>query len=252
MVRVDDQIPGVRHSARGGTPHEKMSGEVDPDDVQAGATGDLHVNQRERDRDARPAIQHLVEKTVPRVVVLNVVAGEVQLAEQVGVERHHVRVADGIDMRRRFRRDHRRARDTIAGFIAERVKLIEVRAGIELRVLDARNHQRRHRQVRVGAERRVRKAFDEALLDHAFIVPKTGRCCVLGCCVLRAGCWTFVRVCVRGALSTRHAAPSTREVTSSRERRSAQHAEQPPPECCSRSTHSAFPESPAPCSSCRR
>ena len=78
-----------------------MSGKVDPLDVHAGPPRDFHVDQRQRDRDAGPAIEHLVQEAVARILVVHVVADEVQLVEQVVVERHHPRVALGIDSRRR-------------------------------------------------------------------------------------------------------------------------------------------------------
>ena len=89
------------------------------------------------------------------------VADEAQLAEQVIVQRHDPRVAIGIDPRRRVAGTIGRGRDAPLRLAAEGVELVEVRAGVERRVLDARDHQRGDREVGIGAERGVREAPDE-------------------------------------------------------------------------------------------
>jgi len=49
-------------------------------------------------------VEDFVQEAVPRILVLPLVADEPQLAEQVIVQRHHPRVAFGIDPRRRLAR----------------------------------------------------------------------------------------------------------------------------------------------------
>src|SRR5262249_48446079 len=56
--------------------------------------------------------------------------------------------------------------DTTLRLQAERIELIEIGAGVELRVLDACNHQRRDGEIRIRAERRVREAADEPLVHE--------------------------------------------------------------------------------------
>ena len=57
-----------------GTRSRKCPGKFTPFDPQAGAPRDLDVDDRQRDRDAGPAIQHLVEEAVARIVVVLAVA----------------------------------------------------------------------------------------------------------------------------------------------------------------------------------
>ena len=84
---VDDQAFRVGLASARRAAEQKVSGEVDAFDVQAGPARHFHVEQRERDRDAGPPIQDLVEETVPGIVVMDFIADEVQLVEQVVVQR---------------------------------------------------------------------------------------------------------------------------------------------------------------------
>ena len=68
-----------------------MAGEVDPFEPQAGAAPDLEVDHREADRNAEPAIEHLVQEAVARIVVVIAVAAEAELLVEVGVERGDLR-----------------------------------------------------------------------------------------------------------------------------------------------------------------
>ena len=138
-----------------------MSGKVDALHVQLGAAGDFHVQHRERNRNTGPPIEHLVQKAVPRVLVVDVVADKVQLLEQVLVERHHARIPLGIDAWRRFSRHDRRGGHPDERLAADGVQLIEIGAGVEPGALDARDHQRRDCQVGVGAQCGMREAADE-------------------------------------------------------------------------------------------
>ena len=165
VERIDDQILRERQAAAGRTAQEKMTGEVDALDVEPRAPRDFHIQQRERNRDPGSAVEHLVEKAVAGILVLNLVADEAQLLEQVFVEHHDARVAIRIDARRRVARQDGRGRHAHLRLAAERVELIEVGPGVEFRVLDARDHQCRHGEVGVGAECRAREASNE-LLAH--------------------------------------------------------------------------------------
>ena len=166
VERVDDQVFGVGQPPAGRTSQQEVSWEIDALYVQARAPRHFHVEQRQRNRDAGAALQHLVEEAVAGILVLVLVADEVQLVEQVFVERHHACIAIGVHPRRRFARHDGRGGHADAGLASERVELIEIRAGIELRVLDPRDHQRRDREIGVRAEGGVREAANE-LLAHA-------------------------------------------------------------------------------------
>jgi hypothetical protein len=48
----------------------------------------------------------------------------------------------------------------------ECIEEVEVRSGVELGIFDARNHQRRDRQIGIGAERKARETLDELLGNH--------------------------------------------------------------------------------------
>src|SRR5436853_7438531 len=61
--------------------HQEMAGHASPTHRQAGPLPYRHVEHRERDRDADPAIEHFVEKAVAWVVVFLAIALEVQLVE---------------------------------------------------------------------------------------------------------------------------------------------------------------------------
>ena len=56
-----------------------MAREIDAFDVHAGAPRHFHVEQRQRNRDAGPAIEHLVQEAVARILVVKLVADEAEL-----------------------------------------------------------------------------------------------------------------------------------------------------------------------------
>ena len=138
-----------------------MTGEVDAFDLKPGAPRDLHVEERQRDRNAGPAVEHLVEKAVARILVRGFVAGETELAEQIVVQRQDAGVAIGIDVRRREPRRRHRVAHARARLVAIAIEPIQVRTGVKRGIFDAGNHQRRDRQVGIGAERGVTEAPDE-------------------------------------------------------------------------------------------
>ena len=51
---------------------------------------DLHVNHGKRDRDAQPAIDHVIEERVPRIVVIVAVA-----AQPCFFKQHSIQSSDG-------------------------------------------------------------------------------------------------------------------------------------------------------------
>src|SRR5262249_46211646 len=61
----------------------EMARQADAEYRHVQAPRDLHVHDREGDRDAGPALKHLVQATVPGVEKIGFVAVEAQLAEQV-------------------------------------------------------------------------------------------------------------------------------------------------------------------------
>ena len=154
MERIDDEavagIVGVQILLRA---DEEVTGEVDALGADAGSARDLDVDEAERDRNAGPPIEHLVEAAVPRIVVAIAVAGEPQLGEQVLVER-----VDAGDQRR-----------VVAGIlgnplgrrVAHLVEPIEIRTGIEMRIFEPRDQKRRRGQVGSRAVRRVRQLLGE-------------------------------------------------------------------------------------------
>ena len=99
MMRVDDQIARVRRIRRRTAAQQKVPGKVDALDVDAGAPRDLHVDERQRDRNAGAPIEHVVQEAVARILVLDVVADEPLLVEQVVVERGDARERLRIDVR---------------------------------------------------------------------------------------------------------------------------------------------------------
>ena len=111
-----------------------MPGEVDAFDVQAGAPRHLHVDQRQRDRNPRAAIEHFVQEAVARVFVVHFVADEAHLAEQIPVQRHHLRVSIGIDIRRRVAGRGRRVGDAAPRLAADVIELFEIGTCVERRV----------------------------------------------------------------------------------------------------------------------
>ena len=125
-----------------------------------------HGNNRQADGNPRAPIEELVQKAVPRVFVVLVVADELQLLEQVFVQRAHVRERLRVDQVRDAGGNGPRDRHPPRRFTPQRVQLLEVRAGIQLGILGARNHQRRDRQVGIGTEGDLGKTLNEMVGYH--------------------------------------------------------------------------------------
>ena len=166
VKRVDDQIFRIRRAAPGRAAQQEVPGKIDPLHVEARPPRDLHVEQRERDRNAGAPVEHLVEAAVPRIFVVRAVADEVEIVEQEIVQRHHAGVALGIDPRRRVAGHDGRVGQAQPRFAAEHVELVEVGTGVELRVLEPRDHQRGDRQIGIGAERRDAKSCERIARDY--------------------------------------------------------------------------------------
>ena len=141
-----------------------MSRKIHPFDVHAGPPRDFHIHQRQRDGNAGAPIQHFVQERVARILIRDAVADEMQLAEEIFVERHHTRVIVRIDARRRIAWSRRV--DAQPGLTADRIDAIEIRTRIETRVFDARNHQRGNGEIRIGAERGEGETANQLLFDH--------------------------------------------------------------------------------------
>ena len=165
MERIDDQIFRIGQAAPRAAAQQEVSGKVDPFDRQPGAPRHLDVEQRQRDRNAGAAVEHGVEEAVARVLVVGLVAGELQLFEEIRVERDHLGVALGVHVVRRVGRRFG-AREPARRFPAEVVEPIEVAAGVELGIFHAGDHQRRDREVRVRAERDMAECSQELRRDH--------------------------------------------------------------------------------------
>src|ERR1019366_9255809 len=103
-------------------------------DRKADPSRHLHVNHRERNRDAELAIQHVIEKRVARIVKVFAVATQALLLEEYPVEQRN-----GLARRRVLA--HAGAHP-LGHFLETR----QVRAGVEVRILHARNRQRRRRE----------------------------------------------------------------------------------------------------------
>src|SRR5262249_32977623 len=127
---------------------------------------DFHVEQRQRDRNPGPAIEYLVQKAVARILIMQLVADEVELLEEVVVEGDHASVAIGIDVRGCLAGHDRRVGDAPLPLAPDRVELVEIRSGVQLRVLDAGNHQCRDREIRVGTESGMAEGANELVLNH--------------------------------------------------------------------------------------
>ena len=96
VERIDDQafvrvvgVQIVQHA------HQEVAGKIDALGAQARTPRDLDVHERQRDGDAGATVEHFVEATVARVVVLFAVAEEAELVEQVAIERVDARRPSG-------------------------------------------------------------------------------------------------------------------------------------------------------------
>ena len=132
MERVDDELFRVRLRAA----HEEVAGEIDAVHLQPGTPRDLHVDDRERQRDAGPTFEHLVEAAVSRILVLVAIARETELVEEVFVERLDAALRRHVAARRRV------ALDDASRRIAHRIETREIGIRIEARAFDARDDER--------------------------------------------------------------------------------------------------------------
>jgi hypothetical protein len=63
-------------------PHDEMPGQSHAHGLEPGPGRDRYVHDRESDRDAEPAVDHIVEQAVARIVVVLGVAPEAYFLEQ--------------------------------------------------------------------------------------------------------------------------------------------------------------------------
>ena len=151
-------------SGRRAAPQQKVPGEVDAFDVHARPPRDFHVDERQRDRNAGPPIEHLVQEAVARILVLDVVADEPLFVEQVLVERRDARERLGIDARRgTSRRDRAPPRPAAPPRGRARRADRDTGPASSFGYVDARDHQRRDREIGIGAERDLREARGAAV-----------------------------------------------------------------------------------------
>ena len=156
MERIDDQaLAGIVGMQILQAAHQEVAGEVDAFGAHAGAAGDLDVDERHRDRNAFLPIHHFVQAAVARIVELLAVAGEAELAKQVTIDR--------VDARAERRIVAGILRDEMECRIAHLIEAIEIRRGIEARILDSRDQERRRGQVRPRAIGGVGDLFGERL-----------------------------------------------------------------------------------------
>jgi hypothetical protein len=140
VERIDDEkVPTVAQPRPlvGGS-KQKMAREVDARHVHPGTPRHLQIDDGEADGNARAAVEHLVQETISRIVVLVPVPGEPLLVVQVLVQELDGVLAAGACA------DHART-----SFVAHPVDGIEVAPGVERRVLDARDRERGRGEILV-------------------------------------------------------------------------------------------------------
>lgn len=115
-----------------------MGRKADAAERQTGAAPHLDNDQRQRDRNAQPPIEHLVQVAVSRVVVAGGVAPEALLAEQKRIQRGELAFWGGLSA------------DALAQAGAEPIELVQVPPRVEVRVLLDRDEQRRARDVELA------------------------------------------------------------------------------------------------------
>src|SRR5439155_15332690 len=116
---VDDEVFRKLHASPRGATQEEMSREIDTPDIQIRAACDFHIQKSERNRNTGSPIEDFVQEAVARILVLQVVPDEMQLAEQVLVEGFHSRVAHRVDARWRVAGFHGRRGDADLRLVAE-------------------------------------------------------------------------------------------------------------------------------------
>jgi hypothetical protein len=117
VERVEQHAVGLRH---------EVPGEPDPVDGEADAAPHLDRQHGERDRNAEPAVEDVVQAAVARVVVVVRVAREALLREE--------HVAEPVDV-------------ALPDAPGEVVETVEDAVGLEVGVLDLRDQQRAAAEV---------------------------------------------------------------------------------------------------------
>ena len=117
--------------------HQKVSRKRDALHFDPGPVRHLHVDQRERDRNAEPSLEDDVQEAVAEVVIVPVVAGKALVLEQQSVERDQ----SGAD------RPPGNPAHPCARLGAEPIERLHVRPGVEGGILQPGDDQRGAGQV---------------------------------------------------------------------------------------------------------
>ena len=126
-----------------------MARQADAHDLQADPAPDFHGQDRERDRDAQPPFEHVVQTAVAGIVVVVGVAAESLLAEQELAES-----VEGGPAAAGLRH---------AGASRQVVQRRQRGFDRELGVLDARDRQRRAAEIDFGRSQEVPKIAQRPL-----------------------------------------------------------------------------------------
>ena len=101
LERIDEVL-----DARSGVLHHEVTGEADAGDRQAAAPTDLEIHDRQRDGDAEPAVEYLIQEGVRRIEVVELVAAKALAREQFSHSGDGVgRRGEGRDLRGDDRRE---------------------------------------------------------------------------------------------------------------------------------------------------
>ena len=137
---VEEQIGPMRTLRRGAD--EKVAREVDALEPQPGPPADVHVDDRQRDRNAGAPHQHVVDEAVAGIVVVRLVAVEPEILEQVVVQGGDP-ILGALDQRK-----------AAAGLVTHRRQRVEDRLRVDVAVLDRCEDERAADQrVAVAAPR---------------------------------------------------------------------------------------------------
>src|SRR4026207_1261853 len=101
MEGIDDELFRVCLRAA----HEEVTGEIDAVHLQPGPPSDLHVDDRQRQRNAGSTLENLVEAAVSRILVFVAIARETEFSEEVFVERLDAALRRHVAARRRVTLD---------------------------------------------------------------------------------------------------------------------------------------------------
>src|SRR5262249_32099134 len=110
---------------------DEVSGQSYSEDLQPDPPGNLQIKDRERYRDSRSAVDHVIEEAVARVEIVLGIAAEPQFAKEQVAEAHYSRERVGAKIIAR------------SGQVGDRADLIQIVLDIETRILFSRDEQSR-------------------------------------------------------------------------------------------------------------